>query len=65
MDTEIRTVLFEKGADIVRFVDISGLPEKQTQGFTKAILFCMGLSKEFVLKVYHDKHVPTETNDKQ
>lgn len=37
MDTEIKNALFERGADIVRFVDISKLSAKQTQGFSKAI----------------------------
>ncbi len=45
MDDELKDALYKRGADIVRFVDISELKAKQTQGFTKAILFCIVLSK--------------------
>lgn len=57
MDNELKSFLFERGADIVRFVDISELPTKHTQGFTKAIIFCMGLSKRFVLDTYNNMAV--------
>jgi len=57
MNKEIEQLLFDKGVDIVRFVDISGLPEKQTQGFDKAIVFCVALSKEFMISVHEGKEI--------
>jgi epoxyqueuosine reductase len=66
MDAEIKNALYERGADIVRFVDISGLPAKQTQGFCKAILFCKALSRKFIidmrnnLQIEHDEFVEKE-----
>lgn len=51
MEKELRSLLYKRGADIVRFVDISGLATTQTQGFSRAILFCMKLSKEYILGV--------------
>jgi epoxyqueuosine reductase QueG len=51
MNPEIEKLLFERGADIVRFVDVSDLPFDQTLGFSKAIVFCMALSKEFIIAV--------------
>jgi len=45
----IKLKLKERGAGIVRCVDITCLPQNQTQGFTKAVVFCMPLSKEFIL----------------
>ena len=50
---EIEKALFDRGADIVRFVDISHLPESQTQGFAKAVVFCMALSKAYILAKYN------------
>jgi len=55
MKEQIEDFLREKGADIVRFVDISKLPRNQTQGFTKAVVFCMALSKEFILAIHNGK----------
>ena len=49
MNSKIEELLSEKGADIIRFVDISDLPIAQTQGYKGAILFCMALSKDFVI----------------
>jgi len=51
MDNEIKNALYGKGMNIVRFVDISSLSLNQTQGFTKAIVFCMALSKEFIIAI--------------
>ena len=51
MNKRIEGLLFERGADIVRFVDISGLPEEQTQGFAKAVVFCGAFSKDFIIAV--------------
>ena len=61
MNDELQTILYNKGADIVRFVDISGLPEQQTLGFNKAIIFCMALSKKFVLNMYNN--LPVENDE--
>ncbi|MCL1982519.1 MAG: epoxyqueuosine reductase [Clostridiales bacterium] len=62
----IEGMLFDKGAGIVRFVDISGLPVVQTQGFATAVVFCVALSEEFIVAVYkgeqfeHDEFVEKE-----
>ena len=54
VEIEIKEALKEKGADIVRIVDISGLDCEQTQGFPTAVLFIMALSKDYILDVYND-----------
>lgn len=51
MNDIIKELLYNKGADIVRFVDISSLSPNQTQGFMKAIVFCIALSKEFIIAI--------------
>jgi len=51
MISYIKEFLFDKGADIVRFVDISGLPECQTQGFASAVVFCKAFPRDFILAV--------------
>ena len=51
VNRKIEELLFERGADIVRFVDISGLPASQTQGYKSAILFCMALPKDFIFAI--------------
>lgn len=53
----IERMLKDKGADIVRFVDISGLPHTQTQGFSKAIVFCMALKRDFILAMRDGKQI--------
>ena len=63
MNDKIEKLLFEKGADIVRFVDISGLPSEQTQGYTKAIIFCAALPKEFILAVRNGEKTGYEFAD--
>ena len=45
MNNQIKQELYNRGVDIVRFVDISAFPEEQMNGFNKAVLFCMALSK--------------------
>ncbi|MDR0469941.1 MAG: 4Fe-4S binding protein [Peptococcaceae bacterium] len=68
MNIEIEKLLRERGAGIVRFVDISSLPMDQTQGFVKAVLFCIPLSKGYVqavrdgadIDVEHDEFVDRE-----
>ncbi len=69
MNSELAQFLHDKGADIVRFVDISELPAEQTQCFSGAILVCMVLSREFIqdarsgnLKADHDEFVEKEHN---
>ena len=42
------------GADIIRFVDISSFPDAQTLGFDKAILFCMILSKTYLIDRFNN-----------
>lgn len=54
MNEELKNILYEKGADIVKFVDISLISKEETRGFDKAILFCMALSKKFVVKMYNN-----------
>lgn len=54
MDNDLKSIMYEKGADIVRYVDISELPLEQTQGFTKAIIFCLGLSKRFITDTFNN-----------
>ncbi|NJA71805.1 epoxyqueuosine reductase, partial [Clostridioides difficile] len=54
MNDELKSILYNKGVDIVRFVDISEFPINQTQGFSKAILFCIGLSKKFITDIYNN-----------
>ncbi len=51
MNEEIRKELKERNVDIVRFIDVSELSKKQTQGFAKAILFGMALSQKFILNI--------------
>ena len=66
LDNEIKDVLYKRGADIVRFIDISQLSTEQTQGFSKAILFCMVLSRKYItdmrnnLQLDHDEFVEKE-----
>lgn len=57
MNNEIKTIMCEKGADIVRFVDISEIPAKKTQGFTKAIILCLVLSKKFITDMYNNVQI--------
>lgn len=54
MNYEIKKALYRRGADIVRFVDISALPSYQTKGYSKAILFCMVLSRKFINDMYNN-----------
>ena len=66
MNEQIEGFLYERGADVVRFVDISGLPANLTQGFATAVLFCMALSRDFVIAALdietleHDEFVEKE-----
>lgn len=61
MNSEITKELHERGADIVRFVDISELPDVQTQGFSKAIVVSMVLSRKFINDKLSDE--PTEHDE--
>ena len=57
MNGEIRDLLRGQGVDIVRFVDISRFPKEQTLGFEKAILFCIALTREYVLEIRNGKEI--------
>ena len=65
MNSNIEKALFERGADIVRFIDISSLPINQTQGYTRAILFCMALSKDFIIAMRAGEKREQEFVDKE
>jgi len=65
MNRDIEKALFERGADIVRFIDISSLPMSQTQGYTRAILFCMALSKDFIIAMRAGEKREQEFVDKE
>jgi len=65
MNNKIEEKLLEKGADIIRFVDISKLPVSQTQGYAKAILFCMALSKDFIIAMRDGEKREQEFVDKE
>jgi epoxyqueuosine reductase QueG len=65
LDSEIEEMLFAKGADIIRFIDISNLPLSQTQGYARAILFCMALSKDFIIAICAGENREQEFVDKE
>ncbi|MCL1913525.1 MAG: 4Fe-4S binding protein [Eubacteriaceae bacterium] len=48
MNNEITKALEDRGAGIIRFASLEGLPKEQTLGFPNAVLFCMPLSKEYI-----------------
>ena len=49
LTNEIICLLKAKGADIIRFTDISSISADQRQGFKNAIIFCLPLSREFII----------------
>lgn len=53
MDSIITGYLHDNGSSIVRFIDISTIPPRQTQGFPKAVVFLLPLSRQFILDVYN------------
>ncbi|WP_227862930.1 hypothetical protein [Clostridioides sp. ES-S-0049-02] len=61
MNDELKSILYNEGVDIIRFVDISEFPINQTLGFSKAILFCIGLSKKFIKDIYNN--LPTDRDE--
>ncbi len=61
LSNDIRDKFINKGADIVRFVDVSKITKEKTLGFDTAILFCMALSKQFILGTY--KNLPMESEE--
>ena len=61
MTNSISELLQADGAELIRFVDISQLPPNQTQGFSKAIFFCLPVSREFILAKYNGED--TEHDD--
>ena len=48
---ELLTELENQGIDFIHFVDISQLTDKQSKGFSTAILFGIALSKDYLEKV--------------
>ncbi len=60
---DLKIALYERGADVVRCIDISELSPELTQGYTKAIVFCMALSKEFIRDIHKGMPVPEEQDD--
>ncbi len=60
MNWEVKRLLAGKGVDILRFVDLSILPEKDRFGFDKAVLIGFALSKAFILDVYRNRPVEDE-----
>lgn len=48
---ELKFEIDKQGADFIKFVDISNLSQKQTRGYTSAILFGIILSQDYLRKV--------------
>jgi len=65
MNDEIYQRLSERGADLVRFVDISELPAEQTMGFNKAIVFLMTLSRQFIRDLLEGSTIYEEFLEKE
>ena len=65
MNSKIEKMLLKRGADIVRFIDITNLPISQTQGYARAILFCMALSKDFIIAMRVGEKREQEFVDKE
>jgi len=63
MDDEIKKVLIEQGADIVRFIDISCFSKEHTLGYKKAVLFCMVLSKEYIIDIQSGKEIDYDNDE--
>lgn len=51
LNKEVANILLGKGADIVRFVDISHLPAEQNRGLPNAVLFAITLSAPYIIEV--------------
>jgi len=65
MNETIEGMLFEKGVDLVRFIDITGLPISQTQGYARAILFFMAMPKDFIIAMHAGEDRRQEYRDKE
>lgn len=65
INEKIINFLSEKGIEYVRFTNISGLPDKETQGFKYAIVFCLPLSKKFILDMLNGIPVHDEFLEKE
>lgn len=63
MNDAIKKVLLEQGVDIVRFVDISCFSKEQTLGFEKAILFCIVLSKKYIIDIWNGKPIDYDNDE--
>jgi len=63
MDNEIKKILLEQSADIIRFVDIRCFPKEQTLGFEKAILFCIALSKKYIIDKWNGEPIDYDNDE--
>jgi len=63
MNNEIKESLSKQGADTVNFIDISSFPDKQRLSFKKAILFCIALSKEYVIAIRNGKEIDYDNDE--
>ena len=63
MNNELKQALLEQGVNIIRFVDISNFPKEQTLGFERAIIFCMALSKEYVINIRNGKEIDYDNDE--
>lgn len=52
--------IMESGAEFVRFVDITSLPDEMTQGYPCAVLFGKALSKEYIKAVREGREPKTK-----
>lgn len=51
MNKEIEAWLYEYGTDFVRFVDVSDLPRKENRGYSRAILFGVKSTPDYIRHV--------------
>ncbi|ULQ58676.1 hypothetical protein K7I13_08905 [Brucepastera parasyntrophica] len=51
LEESITSCLKANGAASVYFTDISGLPEEQNKGFSRAVIFTIPLSPQYIRKV--------------
>ena len=63
MNDEIMKFLLEHEASIVRFVDISHFSKEQTHGYEKAILFCMALSRQYLVYFLNGKPLDFDNDE--
>ena len=51
LENELKTVLFDQGAEVVYFIDISQLSEEQNKRYANAVLLGIPLSPRYIQKV--------------